>query len=330
MEMVTPVVTEIPDALANALSRSNPRCVLFVGAGLSTYTLDSDGNPDPMPTGTQLAEKLAQKIGIEYRNQPLSELAEFYEIKEDRVTLHDWLVSELKDSVRTPGPEILMYAMLPFKGFVTTNYDTQLEQALRSVNDRQPAVHSKGRTPPAIDPNEATVLKISGDIHDRESIFLTDEDYSTRYDEINAGVLNVVRDWLESFNILYIGYSLSDQVHRDELFRVHNILGRFANTGFAVIPNADQWNQAYWSKPLRQVRIIQASAHDFLIDLKERIGMSLRPDEMISRIAHTLHCSNDEAREYVTNENKLWGRDEELAMLLVCQKLGVKIDDLDP
>jgi hypothetical protein len=116
-----------------------------------------------------------------------------------------------------------MLAALPFKIFITTNYDPYLELALQRVNKKNPVVRiydpspSKPTEDIADDPtlDKPLVVKIHGDLNLRDSIVITDEDYITfiqRMSEKDAlhPVPQTARFRMLKWPTLFVGYSLRD------------------------------------------------------------------------------------------------------------------------
>ncbi|MBA3747524.1 MAG: SIR2 family protein [Solirubrobacterales bacterium] len=142
-----------------------------------------------------------------------------YEIKHSRRRLIDAIVTEV-DRGRQPSPMLGALARLDFPLVITTNYDQLFERALRDAG-KQPRV-SVYR--PSDDPTtdfedesaQSPVLyKLHGDIAQRESLVVTDEDYiqfvlrmndKDPYDPIPLSLKHYLKRW----TTLFIGYSLLD------------------------------------------------------------------------------------------------------------------------
>lgn len=215
------------------------KCILFLGAGINASPPETSVYkypPQEQPASTKaLAQILAEKCG--YRK--LLGLNEDADLDLQRVSLcfetdkmfrRKVLVDELKRLLvdgKKPSPALKMLADLPFRIFVTTNYDLLLDEALeKSGTDKKcktiiydPDKDDKHRPTenPLEDPTPENpiVFKMHGDLSQDESIVITDEDY-IRFimrmgdkDKYNP-IPEIVRFDMQRWPILFVGYSLRD------------------------------------------------------------------------------------------------------------------------
>jgi hypothetical protein len=207
-------------------------CILFLGAGVhapppdeSPYVYPEEHRP---PLGKELAVKLAQACDFEkvLPNESSLDLQRVSLCLETTESLgRSKLVHCLTEHLRTgkkPSPALAILAALPFKIFVTTNYDLLFESALRKC-DKDPTVivYSKHSDKPTQDmegdPTEERPLlfKMHGDLDQRDSIVITDEDYITFIQRMSDKealhpVPQTVRFRMKKWPTLFVGYSLRD------------------------------------------------------------------------------------------------------------------------
>ena len=207
-------------------------CILFLGAGVNAippegclYKYSLEESP---PLGSKLSEELAEICDYK-KNFPhetefnLQRVSLCYELNPlfGRRELIDELTQRLIDGKKA-SPILKMLAALPFKIFVTTNYDKLLEQALRK-NDKEPKVIVYNPDDKVItadvesDPTEQQplVFKMHGDLDKPESIVITSEDYITFIQRMSDKdqlhpVPQTVRYRMQKWPTLFIGYSLLD------------------------------------------------------------------------------------------------------------------------
>ncbi len=207
-------------------------CILFLGAAIhaappedSTYVYPEAQRP---AMAGKLTKLLGQECGFEkkFPEEPLTlmRVALCYEMTPGlgRSRLVDSLSNHLQDG-KTASRAVEMLAQLPFRIYVTTNYDRLLEDALRTVANKDPTViiynpdpkqetQPVSREPTAQQP---LLLKMHGDLSKRESIVITDEDYITFVQRMSDKdplhpVPMLVRYRMQMWPTLFLGYSLRD------------------------------------------------------------------------------------------------------------------------
>lgn len=133
------------ETLAEILLDADRDCVFFLGAGASI----DENAPLDLPTGVELAEKLARECGLEWhRNIPLSTIAFYYEFLRDRPRLNRLLKSEIGNRDIEPSGSITrlieIIEILERRGqrtfVITTNYDQHFERAYSRKFDNDPDV----------------------------------------------------------------------------------------------------------------------------------------------------------------------------------------------
>lgn len=223
-------VTQAEKELVAQIKKGN--CILFLGAGV--HAPPPEGSPYVYPEeerpllGRGLAEVLAdvcnykQKFPEEsYLDLQRISLCLETEPGLGRSKLVDHLTENLRKG-KKPSPALQMLAGLPFKIFVTTNYDLLLESALRKF-DKDPAIFVYNPSPNELtrdmeeDPTEdrPLVFKMHGDLDARESIVITDEDYITfvqRMSDKDAlhPVPQTIRYRMKQWPTFFVGYSFRD------------------------------------------------------------------------------------------------------------------------
>ena len=207
-------------------------CILFLGAGVhfppppeSTYVYPEEHR---LPLGSALARELATDCEFESKLPgdsvwDLQRVSLCYETTEGlgRKALVDALVRHL-DEGKEPSPAVRMLAELPFKIVITTNYDHLFERAVHTTGKREKRLiynPQHGTRSEDIDadptPERPLLFKIHGDLDERESIVITDEDYITFVQRMSEKeqchpVPETVRYRMMRWPMLFVGYSLKD------------------------------------------------------------------------------------------------------------------------
>ena len=209
------------------------QCILFLGAGVhapppegSPFSYPEEARP---PIGSTLSRLLAEECGFaeDFPHEDpgnLQRVGLAYEIDDSREGLVDEIVTAVSVG-KTPSPMLRALARMSFPIVITTNYDHLFEQALREAG-KEPRISVYKPNLDASAPEETTehldptpdspvVYKLHGDIDERGSLVVTDEDYiqfvlrmsdKKPYDPIPESL----KVPLTTQKTLFIGYSLLD------------------------------------------------------------------------------------------------------------------------
>lgn len=220
-------VDAVIDVIADAVSHEH--CILFLGAGVHAPPPESGRFEYPAeqrpPIGASLSRMLAAGCKLSERfpkEDPsnLQRVALFYEISRGRKQLVD-AVTEAVQTGKRPSPMLRALAELGFPLVITTNYDKLFESAL-TAEGRQlhPVIYNPNPQETKDDypdptPENPVVFKIHGDIANRDSLVITDEDYINfvlrmsdkgQLDPVPLGLKYHLTRW----TTLFVGYSLLD------------------------------------------------------------------------------------------------------------------------
>jgi hypothetical protein len=215
---------DIPPELQEVLKRGE--CVLFVGAGVS----------EGLPQWKDLMKPLAKELEINPGLDPPS-IAEYYENKFGRPQLENKIYSQLKKEV--PLTEVhKIITQLRFKAIITTNFDHQLEKALKN-KDYYKIVD--GRKAPTMKENQLPLIKMHGDMKESGTMILTQTDYED-YSETHRAMITFLLRYFISNNFLFIGYSLTDPDFNNIFAQIRSLFGENQRKSFIIIkkPSEDK------------------------------------------------------------------------------------------
>jgi len=196
---------------------------IFAGAGLSIAS--------GFVNWKELLRELASDINLEVdKEDDLVSLAQYYYNSqgENRSSISDKIVEEFsKDAKQNENLEIL--TMLPIEKYWTTNYDSLIEDTLKSYANKKPDVKRTekdlARTLPKRD---AIVYKMHGDITLPHEAVIIKDDYET-YNENRQLFTTSLQGDLVSKTFLFIGFSFEDPNLIFILSRIRILLGKDNN-----------------------------------------------------------------------------------------------------
>jgi hypothetical protein len=279
-----------------AASVRDHQCILFLGAGVHAPPPDDSPFRYPAqqrpPIGAALSRELA--AGCDYAERfpgedpgNLQRVALAYEIDRSRSQLVDAIAGAVGGG--SPSPMLRALARLDFPLVITTNYDSLFEQALRAEG-KQPRVSVyKPEPEPTTDFRNATaaspvIYKLHGDLAERESLVITDEDYiqfvlrmsdKEPYDPVPLSLKYFLTGW----TTLFVGYSLLDYNLR-LLFKTLRWKIDAANVPdmYSVDFRPDPLILDVWQSQRRYVKFIAQDVWSFVPRLHELVcGEELAP-----------------------------------------------------
>lgn len=247
---------DIPIELGDQLRRGN--VLLFCGAGISL----SEGG---LPSGWQLAQELAQRIGLETLGATLPEVAQTYEQKIGRHSLVDYIINRIDQREITPLRTHQLIAALPFKLIVTTNWDNLQEEALRQA--RKPFVKIVRDTDvPYHDELKVLLVKLHGTLEQADSLVVTSDDYEDVFARMPV-VTNVVRSYFATKTILFVGFGLADADFKHLYREIERHLGKHTRRAYAVQLHPQALIVDYWQR--KNLQVIAADAATFLAQIAD-------------------------------------------------------------
>ena len=212
--------------IAKALwqGRTHGRAAVMVGAGLSLNAVPGgiSTGATRFPTWSQLTRRFvadlypdgaasaAEREAAEARAGSISgsmRIAEEYEAAHGRAALDAVMMEAIPDREFEPGPLHRLLLSLPWADVFTTNYDTLLERAARSVPQRRYAVvTSAEEIPSAVRPR---IVKLHGTFPSNRPFIITEEDFRI-YPRRAAALVNMAQQAFVEHTFCLIGFSGDD------------------------------------------------------------------------------------------------------------------------
>jgi SIR2-like domain len=190
-------------------------CVLFLGASAS-LGFGQIG----LPSARGLAEEIAAEFGYPGNDkEDFLRVCQYVELVQDKRVLREWICKRL-NSVNELQPSRLhrVLASLPLKYVLTTNYDNLMETAfIHAGKNPRVALYDMGAAKSedieAGTETSPVVYKLHGTLDKISSMICTEDDiieFSARLLLGNPGLPLRIRNILQSYSILFIGYGLRD------------------------------------------------------------------------------------------------------------------------
>jgi hypothetical protein len=252
-----PTVT-IPMEVIEQFRKGN--IVLFCGAGIS---LSDNG----LPSSALLAQELAQRAHLgDVSKLELPAVAQAYAAKKGMQNLIAYITDRVDHPHHKPLRTHELIAELPFKYIFTTNWDNLQEQAL----ERAGRAHHKVVRDTDLsfaDEQKVMVVKLHGSVEQKESIVITGDDYYNVIERLPE-TFNLLRSFLATKTILFIGFGLADNDFKQLYQKVERRLSKLMRRAYAVQLNPTSHAPTYWM--MHNVEIISADAMAFLEELKRQ------------------------------------------------------------
>ena len=207
--------------------------VLFIGSGFSIKA--------GAPSGKDLCKIFYDALPDRIKNDDnlkteftLQKLSGVYETHYGRNALIDILKKAFSFERKDITDQEQLANIPLFKHIITTNYDSLIEDAY--ANDCNIVVTNSDLS--EIDQHKTTIYKIHGDFSYPDNIVITQKDYNKLYDKSQENLIwDTVRAEFSRHNVLFIGYSLSDQNIQILIENVKKQMGNSAKQLFVLIPS---------------------------------------------------------------------------------------------
>jgi len=283
---------------------------LFVGAGASIGA--------GAPSWRELLDKLGESAGLspaELGQLSTLDARDAGALLERRLGSADALRAAVVKLTDIPLVSVThqLLASLPVREFVTTNYDTCIEEAVRGAG------HSLAVLPgDPIGNRRSWLVKLHGSVADAERIVLSRDDYM-RFDAEAAALAGVVQALLLTRHMLFVGYSMSD----DNFHRLMHEVRAIAHDGeerlaTAVTPEPLGIMHEVWN---RDVKWISSAAQHEPMPRRQAIILDL----ISARASVARSHLYDPSYRALFNEGEL-----ELGRALLAVSQAAATDGVDP
>jgi hypothetical protein len=256
---------QIPRTLVESFEKGQPP-VVFIGSGLGREAIP------PLKTAGDLGAAASARLGITPDSESLADQLQY--LKNDARSARfviDWLQKALLHGSAKPGGAHHLLLHLPISEYLTTNYDSLLNDAALGVRDfRLLDIYDPGsyNRPVAHAIRTAVLGRMHGSFSDARSIVATTDDYIDNF-EHGTRWRELLTTLLRERTVIFVGYSLRDFTTWTSFIATRLRWAREMPPHFLVAPAPPHVTQ-YWSG--YGITHIPLTAHAFLIGLHERLG----------------------------------------------------------
>jgi len=260
---------EFPSELRTSIERG--RCLIVLGPNISISSYQQSG----VPSEWQIAAELSAHCNYDDENVSLSAVAQFYESRNGRANLLNYLRTKFLN-VSNPLISHYLIARLPFRLIYCLGYDNLMEQALNFSNAEYSVL------PPgygSINDDKVHVGKLLGAFPQSsdDALIITTDDYEKWADSLVANL-----EFSRSFNIeycIFLGFNLEDtrlQIVFEQLSQIHSL----EKVGYyAIQSNATAFSLDYWFD--LGVKVVNSDHTQFLLSLISRTSRIVIPQIQI-------------------------------------------------
>lgn len=183
-------------------------CVVFVGSGLSASNY---------PSWAELIKTLCEECGVEYPSKDNIDSDEYLKLADDCYNnnsnaYHEVLKNIFSMSLETTPLSYRYLIKVPFKSFVTINFDPLLAENSREIGSKI-FTHRLGLDTEKLKGNVFYIhgyVEVGGNVED-EQLVLTNTDFEREYDPSGGGnIHDFLMQLFKYKTVLFIGCSLSE------------------------------------------------------------------------------------------------------------------------
>jgi len=270
------VLVDLPPTLIADMRAG--RVILFLGAGASVGSIDSEGNGPPL--GNELRDRLVAKyLDPTFANRSLATVAELAMSEASLPDVQDFIAAQFQHL--SPAEFHKNIANYKWRAIATTNFDLVIEDAYRACQDRLQDLVSILSNDDRVDEKlqhdkHLAYLKLHGCItvthRDELPLILTIDQYAT-YRHNREYVFQRFEGWAREYPVVFVGYQLEDVNIREILAKLST---RIKNRPryYLVAPGLTTIDSRFWET--KKVTTLPGTLEEFMDALSSSIPASTR------------------------------------------------------
>ena len=215
------------NVLADEIVKNN--LIIFLGAGCSVAS--------GLPSWQELIKEISDKFALKTNETDLMHIASRLE-RDFGMKFREEVCDRLRSSPTTKHELQKAIISLDINIFITTNYDTLLEDSFRQIG-YSPKIISHGNDIPTLDEAAKTIIKLHGDINSPSSIVISSADYRS-YESKNKAFVDFLNALFSRKTILFIGTSFDDPRLRQADDYIINLYKNRRRTPYLILKSPEK------------------------------------------------------------------------------------------
>ena len=273
------------------------RVAVFLGAGSSIGS--------GAPSSDELASAIGKQVLQTDERYSLADMVDYADGGPGRREVNRVIVERLESL--SPSESLLDLASLPWPRVFSVNYDDLFEQALRSQGQNPVAYYSPANLEQST-VGRIPIYMLHGSIkspNDPNMGLVLTQDDLIRAAKKRATFYHQLIDSLQSYEIVYVGFSLGDLDFRRVITELHESVNNQQNLvprGYALIPYPPSFAKTYWDT--KKIAIVDTTMENFTQALMElRSGRTVQPipigsAPILARFLASVNPASEQADEF--------------------------------
>ena len=273
------------------------RVAVFLGAGSSIGS--------GAPSSTEIASAIGREVLQTDELYSLPDMVDYADGGPGRREVNRVIVKSLESL--TPSKSLIDLASLPWPRVFSVNFDDLFEQALR-CHGQKPVAYNSPANLERSTVSRIPVYMLHGSIkspNDPNMGLVLTQDDLIRAAKKRAAFYHQLTDSLQTYEIVYVGFSLGDSDFRRVITELHESVNNLQNLvprGYAVIPDPPSFAKAYWDT--KKITIVDTTMEDFTRALMQlRSGRTVQPipigsAPILARFLSSVNPASDQADEF--------------------------------
>jgi len=283
----------VPAKIIDALK--SRKCILFAGSGLSAQVSRSDGRP--LPTWREFLIELlkwAEDEKIRFWGEPrdiekiieknnLLMAAQELQERVGTERIGEFLNSVFGDKSVRPSSTHRILPHIPFRGILTTNYDSLIEGAYTIENEGKiPPIFTQEdllSRPSPLRRSDFFIFKLHGHFDRPQTVVLGSRDYQNLFFR-TPGYRHFLETLFSTHTVIFVGFSAEDPDVNNALDRLSSIYSRTLDNHYILLPsyrmNYTEKRRLAFDRRLEVIEYIEDKNHTQVTEFLQELVVQVK------------------------------------------------------